>query len=49
LTNSSGFAGIDGLFRLRSDGTNQRGLAVMQVEPGGSRIISPPSRSFSGS
>jgi ABC-type branched-subunit amino acid transport system substrate-binding protein len=49
LTNSSGFAGIDGLFRFRSDGTNQRGLAVMQVEPGGSRIISPPSRSFSGS
>jgi ABC-type branched-subunit amino acid transport system substrate-binding protein len=49
LTNSSGFAGIDGLFRLRSDGTNQRGLAVMRVEPGGSQIISPPSRSFSGS
>jgi ABC-type branched-subunit amino acid transport system substrate-binding protein len=49
LTNASGFAGIDGLFRFRSDGTNQRGLAVMQVEPGGSRIISPPSRSFSGS
>jgi hypothetical protein len=49
LTNSSGFAGIDGLFRFRSDGTNQRGLAVMRVEPGGSQIISAPSRNFSGS
>ena len=26
LTNPSGFAGIDGLFRFRSDGTNERGL-----------------------
>ena len=31
LTNPSGFAGIDGLFRFRSDGTNERGLAVMKV------------------
>jgi ABC-type branched-subunit amino acid transport system substrate-binding protein len=31
LTNPSGFAGIDGLFRFRSDGTNERGLAVMRV------------------
>ena len=29
LTNSSGFTGIDGLFRFRPDGTNQRGLAVL--------------------
>jgi len=25
LTNPSGFAGIDGVFRFRPDGTNQRG------------------------
>ena len=31
LTNPSGFAGIDGLFRFRADGTNQRGLAVFRV------------------
>ncbi len=31
LTNTSGFAGIDGLFRFRADGTNERGLAVMRV------------------
>ena len=33
LTNSSGFAGIDGLFRFRPDGTNERGLAVLRVTP----------------
>ena len=31
LTNPSGFAGIDGLFRFRADGTNERGLAVMRA------------------
>jgi ABC-type branched-subunit amino acid transport system substrate-binding protein len=31
LTNPSGFAGIDGLFRFRQDGSNERGLAVMRV------------------
>jgi ABC-type branched-subunit amino acid transport system substrate-binding protein len=29
LTSASGFSGIDGLFRFRTDGTNERGLAVM--------------------
>jgi ABC-type branched-subunit amino acid transport system substrate-binding protein len=49
LTNSSGFTGIDGLFRFRPDGTNQRGLAVMRVGPSGGQIVSPPPRSFTGS
>ena len=35
LTNASGFAGIDGVFRFRPDGTNQRGLAVMRVTTSG--------------
>src|SRR6516165_3648139 len=35
LTNPSGFAGIDGLFRFRPDGSNERGLAVMRVASGG--------------
>ena len=46
LTNSSGFTGIDGLFRFRPDGTNQRGLAVMRVAPSGGQIISPAPKSF---
>jgi ABC-type branched-subunit amino acid transport system substrate-binding protein len=49
LTNTSGFNGIDGLFRFRRDGVNQRGLAVMKVTPTGGQIISPSPRSFSGS
>jgi ABC-type branched-subunit amino acid transport system substrate-binding protein len=46
LTNSSGFAGIDGVFRFRPDGTNERGLAVMRVSPQGGQVISPPPRGF---
>ena len=49
LTNASGFTGIDGLFRFRPDGTNQRGLAVMRVSPTGGQIISPPPKDFAGS
>jgi branched-chain amino acid transport system substrate-binding protein len=49
LTNSSGFTGIDGLFRFRTDGTNQRGLAVLRVAPSGGQIISPPPKSFGAS
>jgi ABC-type branched-subunit amino acid transport system substrate-binding protein len=48
LTNPSGFSGIDGLFRFRADGTNERGLAVMRVTPSGPQIISPAPRSFGG-
>jgi ABC-type branched-subunit amino acid transport system substrate-binding protein len=46
LTNASGFAGIDGVFRFRADGTNERGLAVMKVTPQGGEVISPAPRSF---
>jgi ABC-type branched-subunit amino acid transport system substrate-binding protein len=46
LTNPSGFTGIDGLFRFRADGTNERGLAVLRVSQGGAQIISPPPRGF---
>jgi ABC-type branched-subunit amino acid transport system substrate-binding protein len=46
LTGASGFAGIDGIFRFRSDGTNERGLAVLRVAPGGGQPVSPAPRSF---
>ena len=49
LTNTSGFTGIDGLFRFRPNGTNQRGLAVMRVSPTGGQIISPPPKAFGAS
>ncbi len=46
LTNASGFSGIDGIFRFRPDGTNQRGLAVLRVGPQGGQVVSPAPRSF---
>jgi ABC-type branched-subunit amino acid transport system substrate-binding protein len=46
LTNSSGFSGIDGVFRFRDDGTNERGLAVLRVTPSGGQVVSPAPRSF---
>ncbi len=46
LTNPSGFAGIDGLFRFRADGTNERGLAVMKVASGGGQVASASPKSF---
>ena len=46
LTNPSGFAGIDGLFRFRADGTNERGLAVMRVGPGNAVPVAGSLKSF---
>jgi hypothetical protein len=46
LTSPSGFAGIDGLFRFRPDGTNERGLAVMRVASGGSVPVAGSPKSF---
>jgi hypothetical protein len=49
LTTPAGFTGIDGLFRFRADGTNERGLAVLRVTPSGAQTISPAPRSFGAS
>ena len=46
LTRSSGFSGIDGLFRLLYDGTSERGLAILEVREGGARVIDPAPSSF---
>ena len=46
LTNISGFNGADGVFRFRSDGTNERGLAVMEIADDAAKVISPAPRSF---
>ncbi len=46
LLNSSGFAGIDGLFRFKADGTNERGLAVMRVASGGGQAVAGSPKSF---
>jgi len=46
LQSPSGFAGIDGLFRFRPDGTNERGLAVMRVANNGSVPVAGSPKSF---
>ncbi|MDF1872731.1 penicillin-binding protein activator [Vannielia sp.] len=48
LTQGSGFVGTGGIFRLRNDGTNQRGLAVAQIRNNQVVIINAAPRSFSG-
>jgi len=46
LTNSSGFSGVDGIFRFQPNGLNQRGLAILEVQSGGGRVIRPAPKSF---
>lgn len=48
LTNPSGFAGQDGVFRFRADGTNERALAVLEVRNRSAQVVSPAPRSFGG-
>ena len=46
IQNPNGFTGVDGLFRFGSDGLVQRGLAVLEVDPAGDKIVSPAPQSF---
>jgi len=49
LTQGSGFVGVNGIFRLMPDGTNQRGLAVATIRDNAVVILEPAPRSFTGS
>ncbi len=46
ILNPSGFTGVDGLFRFTPNGLVQRGLAVLEVEPQGTSVVSPAPQSF---
>jgi ABC-type branched-subunit amino acid transport system substrate-binding protein len=46
LTDPAGFAGVDGIFRFKSDGTVDRGLAIMEVRDGFVDVREPAPRSF---
>lgn len=48
LTQGAGFVGVNGIFRLRPDGSNERGLAVAEVRNGQPVVIDPAPRSFGG-
>jgi branched-chain amino acid transport system substrate-binding protein len=46
LTNPNGFAGVEGLFRLNTDGSTERGLAVWEIQRGAHKQIAPAPGSF---
>lgn len=48
LTQSQGFVGVNGVFRLLPDGTNQRGLAIAQIQNQQVVVIDPAPKSFAG-
>jgi ABC-type branched-subunit amino acid transport system substrate-binding protein len=48
LTRPGGFVGANGVFRLTTSGTNERGLAVAQVQNNQVIVIDPAPRSFGG-
>ncbi|MFW8636490.1 penicillin-binding protein activator [Cribrihabitans pelagius] len=48
LTQGAGFQGTGGIFRLRPDGTNERGLAVATIQAQKVVVIDPAPSSFTG-
>jgi hypothetical protein len=49
LMDPNGFAGISGIFRFNTDGTSERGLAILEVQPDGFHIMSPAPKTFQAS
>ncbi|MES0826303.1 penicillin-binding protein activator [Ruegeria sp. SCP11] len=48
LTQNAGFKGAGGIFRLRPNGTNERGLAVATIQNKQVVVIDPAPQSFTG-
>jgi ABC-type branched-subunit amino acid transport system substrate-binding protein len=46
LTNPSGFIGVDGAFRFHSNGINERGLAIYEINHGTAQVIEPAPKNF---
>lgn len=46
IADPNGYFGADGLFRLNPDGSIERGLAILEIQPGGIEVIDPAPRSF---
>lgn len=46
IADPNGYFGADGLFRLNQDGSVERGLAILEIQPGGIQVIDPAPRSF---
>jgi ABC-type branched-subunit amino acid transport system substrate-binding protein len=46
ITDPNGFAGVSGIFRFKTDGSIDRGLAVLGVEPAGFTLVNPAPMTF---
>lgn len=46
LTDATGFAGVDGIFRLHPDGSVERGLAILEFKDGTTQLVDPAPTSF---
>jgi branched-chain amino acid transport system substrate-binding protein len=46
ITAPSGYLGVDGIFRFRPDGVIERGLAVIEVQPRGMKVVDPAPAAF---
>jgi len=46
ITDPNGYFGADGLFRLNRDGSVDRGLAILEIQPGGIQTVDSAPRSF---
>jgi hypothetical protein len=46
LTESDGFAGVDGIFRFGHDGVAERALEVREVTAAGTSVVSPAATVF---
>jgi len=48
ITDPTGFAGVNGIFRFKSNGLNERGLAVMEVGASSFNVVDPAPSTFTG-
>ncbi len=46
ITDPNGYFGADGLFRLKPNGSVDRGLAILEIQPDGIKVIDPAPKSF---
>ncbi len=46
LMDPNGFTGVTGAFRFRADGTSERGLAVLEMDQGGPKVVDPAPKTF---
>ncbi len=46
ITAPSGYLGVDGIFRFRQDGIIERGLAVIEVQTRGVKVVDPAPSTF---